>query len=657
LLDNIVNETTFNSALKLGKLGFAVFPCFGADRGDCTCGNSHESDQGSKGKHPAISGWPIKSSTEQEDIQGFFETPCPMNLAIDCRKSDLLIVDIDPRSSGDDSFAKLIELFPALSLLETVEAETGIYSSIRGRHLYFKKPPGLKFRGNLSALGLPGIDIKVNGYVIAPPSQHQSGAIYEWVEGKAPWQSVLADLPEDLLDFISLGVSSVDKKGETLAIDAAITTPYGAKALRSEVDKLANTRIGNRNNALFEAGLKIGSLVGGGEVAEEEAKSALIRAGLSLGLDHQEVERTLLRAGGALDLGSENARSADRIPSHLFEWATSNSAPRAQKESLITDSTEILKKFNRVDWTEVFEGTPEEEWLVPGILCAGRSHAIYADAGVGKTLLMHDICAALSSGMSVLGLPAIEPITVLYIDHENTVHGDVVPHFRDMGYSASDLSKLIYLSFPEMHSLDSYKGGLELEVALDEFEPSLVVIDTVSRTVAGDENANDTWLQFYNHAGKAIKKRGIAYVRLDHTGKNADAGMRGGSAKSGDVDLVWKLTRRKDGLEFLLKCEKTRVPIHEHTFGITRLLAPLRHQIQGASLEIEWDLAIRNSDSFEFCCSLLQAEIEETGSMAGQTASWKKHQGILKPKGISRQVLFAAHRFTSGIPPKGEERH
>lgn len=226
-----------------------------------------------------------------------------------------------------------------------------------------------------------------------------------------------------------------------------------------------------------------------------------------------------------------------------------------------------------------------------------------------------------------------------------------------MGYSASDLSKLIYLSFPEMHSLDSYKGGLELEVALDEFEPSLVVIDTVSRTVTGDENANDTWLQFYNHAGKAIKKRGIAYVRLDHTGKNADAGMRGGSAKSGDVDLVWKLTRRKDGLEFLLKCEKTRVPIHEHTFGITRLLAPLRHQIQGASLEIEWDSAIRDSDSFEFCCSLLQTEKTETGLLAGQTASWKKYQGILKPKGISRQVLFAAHRFTSGIAPKGEKRH
>ena len=31
-------------------------------------------------------------------------------------------------------------------------------------------------------------------------------------------------------------------------------------------------------------------------------------------------------------------------------------------------------------------------------------------------------------------------------------------------------------------------------------------------------------------------------VRLDHTGKDQTKGQRGGSAKYGDVDAVWKLT-------------------------------------------------------------------------------------------------------------------
>jgi hypothetical protein len=226
-----------------------------------------------------------------------------------------------------------------------------------------------------------------------------------------------------------------------------------------------------------------------------------------------------------------------------------------------------------------------------------------------------------------------------------------------MGYRETELEKLIYLSFPEMNSLNTYKGGVELEVALDEFKPSLVVIDTVSRTVTGDENANDTWLQFYNHAGKAIKKRGIAYVRLDHTGKNSEAGMRGGSAKSGDVDLVWKLTRKKSGLEFALKCEKTRVPILDHSYGITRKLSPLRHEIEGSSMDFEWTALLQSSEAFEFCKSLLQKELDDTGTLLGQRASWTKYKDLLTSKNISREVLFTVHRVTNGSLVIGEERH
>jgi hypothetical protein len=59
-----------------------------------------------------------------------------------------------------------------------------------------------------------------------------------------------------------------------------------------------------------------------------------------------------------------------------------------------------------------------------------------------------------------------------------------------------------------------------------------VVIDTVSRAIDGEENSNDTWLN----------QLGIAMIRLDHSGKDETKGMRGGSAKSGDVDAVWLST-------------------------------------------------------------------------------------------------------------------
>jgi hypothetical protein len=56
--------------------------------------------------------------------------------------------------------------------------------------------------------------------------------------------------------------------------------------------------------------------------------------------------------------------------------------------------------------------------------------------------------------------------------------------------------------------------------------------------VDGKENDNDTWLAFYNYAGRELKSRRIAYVRLDDIGKNAGAGARGGSAKKSDADFL-----------------------------------------------------------------------------------------------------------------------
>ena len=55
----------------------------------------------------------------------------------------------------------------------------------------------------------------------------------------------------------------------------------------------------------------------------------------------------------------------------------------------------------------------------------------------------------------------------------------------------------------------------------------LVVIDTLIRTVSGEENSADTIKNFYTHTGMALKAAGIALLRIDHAGKDLTRGQRG----------------------------------------------------------------------------------------------------------------------------------
>ncbi|MBB1058376.1 AAA family ATPase [Dietzia sp. B19] len=234
-----------------------------------------------------------------------------------------------------------------------------------------------------------------------------------------------------------------------------------------------------------------------------------------------------------------------------------------------------------LDWVEVLENTPEEpDWLVPSVFLSGASYAVVASAKVGKSLLLLDIACALATGRSALGQPPRDPVTVLYIDMENT-ETDLADRVRDLGYSARDFRhRLPYLSFPNLSALDTPEGGRQVHAAARFFGADLVVIDTLSRVVDGDENEANTYQAFYRHAVLPLKRDGTTVVRLDHLGKDTSKGARGSSAKSDDVDAIWLLdTYVGDRLK--LKRENQRSNHHPECLVIQRRLDPLCHVIAG----------------------------------------------------------------------------
>ncbi|MFI5729173.1 AAA family ATPase [Kribbella sp. NPDC051587] len=234
-----------------------------------------------------------------------------------------------------------------------------------------------------------------------------------------------------------------------------------------------------------------------------------------------------------------------------------------------------------LDWDELWAQEDEEEWIIEPLLPARRLVALYSAPKVGKSLLMLELAVGVAKGAEVLGVRPDRPRRVLYVDHENDPRGDVRTRLEAMGYGLKDLRNLCYLSYPVMDGLDGAQGAQQLLAAVEAYQCELVVIDTISRAVNGDENENDTWLRLYRATGKALKQAKVAMIRLDHSGKDDSKGMRGGSAKYGDVDAVWKLSKEANNT-FKLKCTDHRFQITEDELVLTRLENPLRHKVEGA---------------------------------------------------------------------------
>jgi hypothetical protein len=151
-------------------------------------------------KAPAINGGKNAATTDHAILTSYFAASAGLNIGVRTGPTTgICVLDIDPRNGGDKSLERLInERGP---LPKTVTAITGG----GGSHLLFYLPAG---DHNWSADrpdvgGYRGVDLKNDGYIVAPPSLHPSGARYAWAHGLALGEVAIAELPSALLDLVT----------------------------------------------------------------------------------------------------------------------------------------------------------------------------------------------------------------------------------------------------------------------------------------------------------------------------------------------------------------------------------------------------------------------------------------------------------------------
>lgn len=226
-----------------------VFPVYGIRGGRCACGNLQCDNVG---KHPLGRLVPHglhDATTDAGQVRAWWTAEPTANIGLRAG-APFFVLDVDPRHAGDETLRALeLELGP---LPETAEVLTGG----GGRHLYFAQVPGL---GNSTAKLGAGIDTRgEGGYVLAPPSSHESGRVYTDEVKHALFDTPLAALPEAWVRRLRAPVAMNGAAAHGAGGDWAALLPGVAEGSRhADAARLAGHYLGKRLDPAEVEGLVV----------------------------------------------------------------------------------------------------------------------------------------------------------------------------------------------------------------------------------------------------------------------------------------------------------------------------------------------------------------------------------------------------------------
>ena len=162
----------------------------------------------------------LDASNNSEVITEWW-TRCPRaNIGIATGASGLVVIDVDTKDDapGWESWYSLVEKYGD-SIGNTVSVET----PSGGCHNYYRGN-GKQLFNTHNKLG-EGIDTRATGgYVVAPPSIHPNGKMYQWAGGFAPDEIDIMTIPSSLEKLL---VESKDRTGERQRVGENI--PIGSR--------------------------------------------------------------------------------------------------------------------------------------------------------------------------------------------------------------------------------------------------------------------------------------------------------------------------------------------------------------------------------------------------------------------------------------------
>jgi len=320
-----------------------------------------------------IKAWPENASTEPSVIKRWWAQWPKANVGIVCGKeSGIFAVDVDGYE-GLTELHRLDALHGSDDSPITPRSKTGG----GGTHILFQHEPGLKNEVRFA----PGLDIRTDGgLIVAPPSIHQSGTLYEWDALADPSEVPVAECPRWLLQIIR---ASAIKSTAAVVRDAEVI-PQGTRD--RTLTSLAGSmrRVGMTEPEIY-AGLR--------QINQDRCQPPLPQESL------QRISRSISQYPPAPE---------------TVEITVGKNGKDNGHQALVDDEDEGLwegPEFESADF-------PEPEWLAKGLIPKAMLSMIVADPKVGKSVMAHGLCIAAAIGGFWLG-ERVPETRCLYINWED----------------------------------------------------------------------------------------------------------------------------------------------------------------------------------------------------------------------------------------------
>jgi hypothetical protein len=171
---------------------------------------------------------------------------------------------------------------------------------------YYLAPTGL---GNVRPAGLAHVDWRGRGgYVVAPPSRHASGRLYQWAAGR-DLDTPAGKVPALLLE--RLEQRAPQRSAALVELPLVGDSPsdrYAQAALAEELARVATAPVGQRNRQLWESTRNLYNLVAAGALDQREVNQGLLAAADRCGLLAEEPRQTRRTLASGRQVGLDHPR-------------------------------------------------------------------------------------------------------------------------------------------------------------------------------------------------------------------------------------------------------------------------------------------------------------------------------------------------------------